>query len=228
MFRTMALKELREIAGISVVALLAYGLLVAATIEPSSSLNIFAWLFTSRSYATPVPFVEDDFVGKFFLISVLFAIALGLRQSVGESVRGTYPFLLHRPVGRRWLIGTKLTVGATVYLICSAAPILVYGSWAAAPDTHPSPFRWGMTLPTWIGWLAIGLLYLGAFHTSLRPGRWYRSKLLPLAAAGFAAFVATGFASEFDYSLWPVLIVLVFDVWLVAMILFTARMRDYP
>ena len=74
-----------------------------------------------------MPFVYDDFVGKFYLISVVFAIALGLRQTLGESIRGTYPFLLHRPADRRWLIGMKLSVGTAVYLICTAVPILVYG-----------------------------------------------------------------------------------------------------
>jgi hypothetical protein len=228
MFRAMALKELREVTGIAVLALAAYGLLVAAMIETLSSLNILAWLFSANSISTGIPFLEDAFVGRFFLISALFAIALGLRQTMGESIRGTYPFLLHRPVGRRWLIGTKLLVGAAVYLACSAVPILAYGSWAATPGTHPSPFQWAMTTRTWIGWLAMTPLYLGAFHAAVRPGRWYRSKLVPLAAATFAAVIAAAFASEFDRSLWPCLIVLVFDVWLIAMILFTVRVRDYP
>ena len=38
------------------------------------------------------------------------------------------------------LIGLKLAVGALVYLVCGAVPILLYGVWAATPGTHASPF----------------------------------------------------------------------------------------
>ena len=198
-------------------------------IGPPSSLGVLGWLFSSRPISmSAVPFVADDFTTKFFLISALFAIALGLRQTMGESIRGTYPFLFHRPIGRRWLLATKLAVGAAVYLICSAVPILVYGWWAATPGSHASPFEWAMTLPAWAGWLAMTLLYLGAFLTVLRPGRWYASKVLPLAAAAFATFVLAGLSYQFDRALWPFPIVLAVDGWLVAMIFFSARVRDYP
>ena len=224
MFRAMAIKEFREIRGIVLLALAAYALLAAATIDPMSPLNIFG----ARTLDGSVPFVRDIFTGWFFFISVVFTIALGLRQTLGESMRGTYPFLLHRPAGRRWLIGIKLAVGLTFYLICAVIPILIYGHWAATPGTHPSPFEWSMTVPTWVGWLAMTPLYLGAFLAVVRPGRWYRSRLLPLAASALAALAAAGLAAGFEWFLWPSLIVLVVDVWLIAMILFAIQTRDYP
>jgi hypothetical protein len=135
---------------------------------------------------------------------------------------------LHRPADRHWLIGIKLLVGMIVYLICAGIPILVYAAWAATPCTHASPFEWSMTVPVWVAWLAMTILYLGAFHTAIRPGQWYRSRLLPLIASALATFAAAGLAFEFEGSLWPCLIVLVVDVWLIAMILFAARTRDYP
>ena len=85
-----------------------------------------------------------------------------------------------------------------------------------------------MTVPTWVSWLAMTILYFGAFHTAIRPGRWYGSRILPLAASVLATFAAAGLAYEFEGTLWPCLIVLVVDVWLIAMILFAARTRDYP
>jgi hypothetical protein len=153
---------------------------------------------------------------------------LGIRQTLGESIRGTYPFLFHRPAERLCLIGMKLAVGMTVYLICAGLPILVYGVWAATPGTHASPFEWSMSGPTWIAWLAMTILYLGAFHTAIRPGRWYGSRYLPLAGAGLAAIAAAGHAYVYESSLGTCLVVLSVDVWLIAMILFTARTRDYP
>ena len=113
MFRAMALKEFREIRGIALLALAAYGLLVAAAIGSDILVEPFRVVWLVRSSGMGVPFVNDDFVGRFYLISVVFTIALGLRQTLGESIRGTYPFLLHRPADRRWLIGVKLLVGTT-------------------------------------------------------------------------------------------------------------------
>jgi hypothetical protein len=223
MFRAMAFKELREIRGLALLAFLAYGLLVVGTTDPRSSANVFTILQSYRLREGGIPFVSDGFHGFFLQISVIFAIGLGLRQSLGESVRGTYLFLLHRPASRSWLMEVKLLTGLAVYLICSAIPIVIYGAWAATPGNHASPFCWAMTLPTWGAWATMTVLYLGAFLSAIRPGRWYRSRLLPLAAAAIAAI----FVSERESLLWVCVIVVVADVWLIAMILFVARARDY-
>ena len=197
--------------------------------DPDSPLNIFAWLhLAGRGGTYACRLSATIFAGMFMLISVVFTLALGLRQSLGESIRGTYPFLLHRPADRCRLIGIKLLLGMIVYLICAGIPILVYGV-LGRHARHPcQSVRVVDDVPTWVGGLAMTILYLGAFHTAIRPGRWYGSRLLPLAASALATFAAAGLAFEFEGSLWPCLIVLVVDVWLIAMILFAARTRDYP
>ena len=104
---------------------------------------------------------------------------LGLRQTVGESIHGTWMFLLHRPVGWTRLIGVKLLVGVALYLVCGAAAILVYAWWAATPGTHASPFEWSMTVPTWKVWIVMPIVYLGgAFLSGMRPARWVGTRLL--------------------------------------------------
>jgi hypothetical protein len=227
MLKATVVKEVREIRGIALLALAAYGLVVGAAIDPRSSLNVLSLFGSSARAEIYVPFVNDSFSSKFFMASAVFAIALGMRQSIGESMRGTYLFLLHRPADRRWLIAVKLMVGVVIYLVCSSIPILLYGVWAATPNTHPSPFEWSMTVPIWTGCLTMTLLYLGAFHSGIRPGRWYRSRLLPLVAASFATFVAATIASELEAVFWSCPIVLVGGVWLVAMILLAVQTRDY-
>lgn len=218
MFRTMALKELRETRGITLLALAAYALLVAAEASP--------WGARQRYLA---PFLNDGvFYGWFICISAVMAIALGLRQTLGESVPGTYPFLYHRPADRRWLIGVKLLTGSVLYLVCAAIPIVAYGIWAGTPGTHPSPFAWSMTGPAWYFWFGMTLIYLGAFLAGVRPGRWYRSRILPLAAGGFAMFMASVAFFDLYEPLWPCWIIVAMDVWMVSMILFVVRTRDYP
>jgi hypothetical protein len=224
----MALKELREIRGIVIAALVVYGLIVVAAIHPHTPLDVFAYLSMDMQVGDRIPFVNDASVGKFYFFAAVMATALGLWQTFSESVRGTYPFLLHRPAGGRWVIGVKLAVGTVVYLTCTAVPLAIYSLWAATPGAHASPFEWSMTVSSWVVWLAMTMLYYGAFLAGIRPGRWYRSRFLPLAAAVFALIVVVGLAfTVFDGTLWPCGIVLAVDVWMIAMILFVARSRDY-
>ena len=161
MFRAMAIKELREIRGIAIAGVVAQCYLAAAAINP----RLPPW--GTRQTVIP-PFVNDGFFGGWFIVlCVIVAIAIGLRQTLGESVGGTYPYLFHRPATRRWLIGTKLSVGMGAYLIGPPLAILGYGCWAATPQTHAGPFQWAMTGQYWIIWLVMTLPYLGAFLSGL-------------------------------------------------------------
>jgi hypothetical protein len=217
MLTGLARKELREIAWIAVAAIVVYFffLVVATGIGlPERS----PW-----NEARRLPF-NTDVTMRFALVEACLAVGLGLRQTVGESARGTFQFLLNRPASRWTLVGTKLLIGGGIYLAVAVAPLLLYAWWAATPGTHASPFAWWMTVLAWRGWLAGSVLYLGAFLAGLRPGRWHGTRLLPLvAAAALAAFCT--------FVPWPlavdVLLVLVLDALLVANIFFVARTRDF-
>ncbi len=203
-------KELRETAWVALVGLLVYAFFAASD----------ASMFRDEE----IPFVTDLFLTSFLMVSVCFAVALGFRQSLVESGRGTYPFLLQRPASRKRLIGTKLLVGAGLYLGCAALPILVHACWAAKPGTHASPFFWSMTLDAWRAWLSIGILYLGAFLSGIRPGRWIGTRLMPLVAT-------LGLTSVIALPPWrpiaaPLALVLVM-VLMVISIFYVSETRDY-
>jgi hypothetical protein len=177
--KALALKELRELRGIAVIALGIYLILVARMM----GLKAFEWAPGLPQEQEFPPFSGGEFLSIFALLAVVFAMALGFRQSAWEASQGTLLFLLHRPASRRGIFLTKLGVGASVYLVCSSLPILIYGWWAATPDNHASPFRWAWTLQAW-GLMGMLLLtYLGAFLSGIRPARWYGTRLLPLLAA---------------------------------------------
>ena len=217
MFKAMIIKELRECRGIALSALAAYGLCVWWQIAIDES--------TSGMASMSIPFIGSAiFTSMFVLISLALAIALGLRQTLGESSRGTFPLLLHRPATRRWLIAMKVAAGAGMCLACSAVPILVYASWAATPGNHPSPFFWSMTASTWEIWLTMALVYLGAFLTGLRRARWWFSRLWPIAAMLLFAIYVVNVAS------WPIhglTEIGVAAALLIAAILGAAQTRDY-
>jgi hypothetical protein len=167
------------------------------------------------------------FLGMYALVAAMAAIAVGLRQTLGESVRGTYLVLFHRPATRRSLIGTKLFVGVIVYLACAACPILAYGHWAAMPGHHASPFEWSMTLPSWIIGFDMTILYGGAFLSGIRQGRWFGTRLLPLI--GTITILITVIANLSRVALgWPNgLVTIAINVCLLTAILFVAQNRDY-
>jgi hypothetical protein len=179
-FWAMAMKELREVRGIALIALGIFALLVTEMVKPSSISDFpgVDWIVHVNDKVSDIPFVTDNFVTSLFPYFFLLSIALGLRQTLGESVPGTYLFLLHRPAGRTWILGVKLLVGVSVYLLCGAMPILAYGIWGA---THSLLFEWAMTLNAWLFWLSMVTTYLLAFLTGLRPARWFGTRLFPLA-----------------------------------------------
>jgi hypothetical protein len=220
MKRALALKELREIAWIAALGL-ALNLAIVCNL---TGWRLFNWVSWLPSPSDGIPFVSGDFL--FFLSLVLggLALALGLRQSAWEASRGTYLFLLHRPVSREWIFLIKIASGIGLGLLATLVPVAVYAWWAATPGHHASPFEWSMTVPAWHACAWFVPLYLAAFLTGIRPARWFGTRLLPLLAAGlFLTYALSGVAS------WSVgfgLALLVAGLYLIA-ILAAVRVRDY-
>jgi hypothetical protein len=184
MLKALAIKELRESAGIVVLAIIgavyALGEMTATPVVPWQANRLYTY-----------PFVGDQLSWYFWLLPGGLAIALGLRQTAWELGQGTYFFLLHRPLPRARVFGLKLVVGGLLVLSFSAGLILVYALWAVTPGHIDAPFEWRMTTPAWIWCLATPLLYVGAFLSGIRPARWFGTRLVPLLAAiGAAAVVA--------------------------------------
>ncbi len=176
MLKALAIKELRESAGLVALAVLASVFMLAEL----TGMPLLPW---SNGQPVAYPFVNDG--GLYFylwLIAGGLGVLLGLKQSAWELWQGSYYFLLHRPTGRKQVFGTKLAIGGGLLLTITAAAILIYALWAAAPGHHASPFFWSMTGAAWQFWFATPLVYLGAFFSGIRPGRWYGSRLAPLAA----------------------------------------------
>lgn len=217
MFRALLYKELRETLWIGGLALLAYLNLVSGRI----GVGVLPW--SSRG-DSQIPFASNSFLLTFAVISSFLAISLGFRQSLGESLRGTWSFLLHRPVTARRLMAAKLATGMLVYLSCAALPILLYAWWAATPGHHASPFEWSMTLWSWQAWLSCTAVYLGAFLSGIRSARWYGSRLCPLLGMGLVLVAI----QALPWWWWlGTTALLLLDACLIACILAVAQTRDY-
>jgi ABC-type transport system involved in multi-copper enzyme maturation permease subunit len=184
-------KELRETRMLAAGALVVYAIYVSKLTGHWNHFlrPLLRWLPGLSGPVPDLPFVQDGFGMIYGFIAFFLAIALGFRQSVGELIQGTASYLLHRPMSRRAIILTKLLSGAGLLLGCTLLPILFYAAWAAAPGTHPAPFEWSMTGPLLHIWLTMPLIYLGAFASGIRRGRWFGSRLLPLVAVAMPAFL---------------------------------------
>jgi magnesium-transporting ATPase (P-type) len=220
MLRVMVYKELRETLVIAVCAMAVY--LWLGLGGPSIGFWPLGWLPIGGGRES-YPFLSGQFLGTFLMASTVFAAALGLRQTVSESARGTWLLLLHRPVVRRWLIVVKLLVGTALFCICAAIPILIYGWRVAAPGSFPGPFEWSMTADSWAQGASLIGVYLAAFLSGIRPGRWLGTRLLPLAGTVILVF-SIHFLTQWPL-FWGALAVL--GAVLVVLILFVARTRDY-
>jgi hypothetical protein len=218
--KALALKELREVLGITAIAL---GCYLALAINAMGA-RVFDWVPGMPAGTREVPFVGGAFTTFFWFISVVFAGALGFRQSAWESARGTFLFLLHRPLRRETIFLIKLAIGIGVLLFYASVPIVVYGMWAAVPGHHASPFEWSMTASTWRFTFLLPLLYLGSFLSELRPARWFGTRLLPLAAAILG--LALLYYTPWWWSI-GVPTALVLYVILAANICFVGHVRDY-
>jgi hypothetical protein len=220
MWRALFWKELRETAWISLAALGVYLFVVfqcmGVPLVPGSS---------RADPSVEIPFLSDNFLLIFTMIAAIFAFVLGFFQTINESRQGSWLFLLHRPMGIRQLLWVKLATGWGLYLVISAAAILIYAVWAAAPGTHSNPFAWWMTWPVWRAWGIVSLVYLGTFLSGFRPGRWFGTRLLPLAGIVVPA-VFFGVTGGFWPRLDAFLLIAVAGT-LVWMILYVAQIRDY-
>jgi hypothetical protein len=222
--KALAWKELRDVFGITVIALACY---LALTVNVMGA-KVFDWVPLMPHGTNGIPFVGDGGFSEIHsLISAIFALALGFRQSAWESARGTYLFLLHRPLRRETVFSIKLAMGAGVFLLIASLPILLYAWWAILPGHHAGPFEWSMTGETWRMMFLMLLLYLGAFLSGLRSARWFGTRLLPLIGVPLIVVMLYNIlpARGWWYLGFP--LVLVLCGLLIANICFVARVRDY-
>lgn len=223
MWKAFVRKELRELLPLVGMAAAAYGLILAHAF----GVYLVFWPVPEQQ---DIPFVTDSFVTQTTFVSFCLAVGLAMKQTLAESLGGTWLWLLHRPMTHRAILAIKLAVGGTVYLVCAAIPVLLYACWAAWPRTHPSPFYWSMTQSAWEGWGIVGLMYLGSFLSALRPGRWIGTRLLPLvgtATLAGVAYAASDLSRAWFATAGAWLLLVVLGAVIVSGIQHVGRVRDF-
>ena len=88
MSRAMLRKELRETFGIVLIGLAFYFYFTVKAMRHDLLPLLSPW----SNYDREIPFVGSYYLSAFAVVSVGFTIALGFRQTVGESLHGTWKF----------------------------------------------------------------------------------------------------------------------------------------
>ena len=181
MLKQLAIKELRESAGlIALAALCAVGI-----VGPLMGMAVVPW---GGSQVFWYPFINNLHIESQALAFGAFVLVLGLKQTAYESHQGTFRFLLHRPLSRNAVFVVKLLVGATAVAAVNAFMIGLYGWWSASAGNHPSPYFWSMTAPSCKLGGSLVLVYLGGFLSGVRPAKWVGTRLVPAAFSIACAF----------------------------------------
>ena len=211
----MVKKEIREHLVIGVGALAANGVLawmfVVARSGPSDSgMYQIAREVIGVSDLWP-PLVDQRLLGYLAIGGAVYGAALGLLQMLSEFVRGTYPFLLHRPTTTRRIYLGKVAAGVVLYFTPLVAPFAWIAWWASRPGSYAGVFDVGMVGPGLL-MMAFGFsFYLGGLLVGLSPARWYATRSAGLVAP--ILLVPFVFASSLMVAVVGVALVGVFLLW---------------
>jgi hypothetical protein len=220
MYRALVFKEWRELWWAGALALLVLCGVVWDEVGLAFDLENFRII---RRELHRIPFRSDDMQGAFTGVACALAAVLGLWQTLGESVRGTWRYLRQRPIRFSRLLLTKAAAGLGILFVSTGVPVALYLMWAASEGWHASPFEWQMAAPTLYGWAGSAAVYLAAFLIGIREARWYGSRLWPAAPVG----VLYLFFAQFGTPSYPVgKVTLAVVLILLGAILYAASERD--
>lgn len=222
MNRQLLRKELREVWPIGLLAFLAAALIVMSDAELHPLTDPWRTAHAASSGGLSIPLIGLSYpLGP---TAVVAGLILGLWQTWSETIRGTWGFLLHRPISRHSVLYHKLSVGIVVLLLAVGLPLAVLACWAVSPGHHVVGLEWRMGADAWAAVLAGTLAYLSAFLSGIRSARWWGSRYLVLGLGGAIVFLTIASGTIWG---WAWLIIPVVDLLLVAAILHEAEQRNF-
>jgi hypothetical protein len=119
----------------------------------------------------------------------LYALALGLIQSVWDFDERHRGYLFHRALTYRQILASKLVAGAIIYAVVMGVPLLFATAYYAGMGLEHLPLRPLQVLaPVSLVALCYAL-HPAAILAAIRPARWYATKLLPLVVPASACWL---------------------------------------
>ena len=135
----------------------------------------------------------------------VFAMVIGIAQSLADGERDRRAFLLHRPLSPRRIFLARSVAGLTLFALAIVVPYLVFVVWAAVPGSVPAPWVPQMLIPTAIDTIGAVAYYFAGTLLTLRGAPWFGVRLAPLGAA--IVFTAMTYSNQSDSGAVPLLLV---------------------
>ena len=113
----------------------------------------------------------------------LFALTIGIAQSLADGERDRRAFLLHRPLSPRRIFLARSAAGLTLFALAVFIPYAGLAAWVAIPGNLPAPWVPQMLIPTGIDAVGAVAYYFAGTLLTLRNAPWFGIRLMPLGAA---------------------------------------------
>ncbi len=134
--------------------------------------------------------VTEQLAAMILIGSSLFALALGLLQSVFDVRPHARSFLLHRPISTLNIFRGKIAAGFVVHLLAWGIPMLGVLLYLNSVGPERLPVVWTNILLPAFCCLVSFLFHPAAMWMACRAGRWLGTKCLPLILPCIAVSVA--------------------------------------
>lgn len=178
---TIFRKELRDIIRWVPLGLIVIGVLCYQQI-PS---------YVSNTNLLPVSIAQRVVIG-----SSLFALALGLLQSLFDLRTDSRAFLLHRPIAARDIFRGKIAAGFVAHFLAWGVPLLIAAIYLESIGPERLPVSWSDVVLPAIYCLVSFLFHPAGMWIASREARWVGTKCLPLVVPVVACFSVMVFAED--------------------------------
>jgi len=156
-------------------------------------------------------------------ISAGLGVALGARHFGIPLLTKTWPFLLHRSVGRMTILGAKFLTAVIAQIVCLGCAWLLLYRYASDPNHFMIPPPVVMIFDGFL-FILIGLLaYSGTALSALSRSKWYTTKVFGLALASAVALAVTSGSSR----PWALVTILIAALILLSQTIHTFLTREF-
>ncbi len=134
-----------------------------------------------------------------------FMVVLGFRQTFDEVRRGSWNFLVHRPLALTHIFAAKVFAAAVLFSAAVLLPTVLLVAWYAVPGHVAGPFSWPMVGPAVVDLFAALPYYFAGVVMGLWQARYTVSRgaliVAPLLNSVFAHSVAPSLSAALVSSL---------------------------
>ncbi len=144
---------------------------------------VLAWAATPASLASYMrgSRTHHELIAYFGYASPVFAVFLGVMQTVWDFSDRNRGYLLHRAVSLNEVLLSKVVSGAIVYFTVTLIPLILVAVFFAAKGIEQLPFRPLQVIAPLSMVCLFYFFHPAAMWMMIRPGKWYGTKLLPIS-----------------------------------------------